>query len=135
MHRILVAAAAPKGWAEFAKALTENGEVQLAWVESGAAALADAMRHPPVCVVIGEGLTDMDALELVRRLMSVNAMICTAVQSGLAAEEFHAASEGLGVLMQIPPRPGTQHAGALLSGLRRIGMLSAGRPGRRPTDS
>ena len=126
MHRILLAAPNPKPWAAFADALVESRNIQLAWARTGAAALSDVMRHPPLCVVVDDPLPDMSALEMVRRLLTVNAMVSTAVRSGLAAEDFHEASEGLGVLLQIPPTPGREHAGHLLAGLERIGMLTPG---------
>ncbi len=88
--------------------------------------MSDVTRHPPLCVVVDDTLPDMNALELLRRLLTVNAMISTAVQSGLAAEEFHEASEGLGVLLQIPSAPGKEHAADLLASLERIGMLTPG---------
>ena len=123
MHRILVAAPDPKPWAEFADALIGNQEIQLAWVRTGAAALSDVMRHPPLCVVVDDSLPDMGALELVRRLLTVNAMISTAVVSGLGGDEFHEASEGLGILYQIPPAPGKTHAEDLITRLQRIGVF------------
>jgi DNA-binding response OmpR family regulator len=124
MHRILVVTPDPKAWAAFAAALIENHDIQLAWAESGAAALGDVTRHPPLCVVVNESLPDMSALDLVRRLATVNAMVNTAVASGLADQDFHEASEGLGVLLRIPPAPGKVHAEALLARLERIGMLT-----------
>jgi CheY-like chemotaxis protein len=124
MHRILVVAPDPKPWAAFAEALIGNRAIQLAWAKTGADALSDVLRHPPLCVVADDPLPDMDALMLVRRLLTVNAMISTAVRSGLAAEDFHAASEGLGVLLQIPSAPAKEHAAELLAALERIGVLT-----------
>lgn len=126
MHRILVVTPDQKPWAAFAEALIENRAIQLAWARTGTAALSDVTRHPPLCVVVDDTLPDMNALELLRRLLGVNAMISTAVRSGLAAEEFHEASEGLGVLLQIPPAPGKEHAADLLASLERIGVLTPG---------
>jgi DNA-binding response OmpR family regulator len=123
MHRILVVTPEPKPWVDFANTLIANREIQLAWVQTGAAALSDVIRHPPLCVVVDESLPDMSALELVRRLLTVNAMINTAVVSGLGADEFHEASEGLGILCQIKPPAGKTHAEDLFTRLQRVGVF------------
>jgi DNA-binding response OmpR family regulator len=124
MHRILVVTPDPKPWAEFADALTESREIQLAWSQTGADALADVIRRPPLCVVVDDALPDLSPLELVRRLLTINAMVSTAVLSGMEGDEFHEASEGLGVLLQIPPAPKKAHAEDLLARLQRIGVFT-----------
>ena len=48
----------------------------------------------------------------------VNAMVNTAVVSPLSDEEFHEASEGLGILGRLPNEPGMNDAGELLRKLQ-----------------
>ncbi len=120
MNRILLASADRSRLKDFADAMAANPEILIAWADSGAAALADVKTHPPLAVVVDESLPDMDGLELVRRLLPINAMAYTAVISELPAERFHEISEGLGVLAQLPPRPTPTHATELFDRLKRL---------------
>lgn len=120
MNRILIATAERSRLTKFADAMAVDPEIRVAWADSGTAALADATAHPPLAVIVDESLPDMEGLELVRRLLPINAMIFTAVVSGLPAKRFHEDSEGLGVLAQLPPRPTPSHAAELLGRLKRL---------------
>lgn len=112
----------------FAKALAADPVFELQWADSGKSAIAAAGAHPPVLAVIDETLGDMSGLDLVRRLLSVNALINTAVLSGLDPETFHETSEGLGVLAHLPLIPGPEQAGDLVARLKRITAMVAGPP-------
>jgi DNA-binding response OmpR family regulator len=120
MNRILLATVDRDRLKELAEAMAAGGEVQIAWADSGAAALADVVTHPPLAVIVDATLPDMEGLELVRRLLPINAMVHTAVISELPAERFHEVSEGLGVLGRLPPKPTAAQAAELLGRLRRL---------------
>lgn len=120
MNRILLATVDRARLKEFAEAMATGGEVQIAWADSGTGALADVMAHPPLAVIVDVSLPDMVGLELVRRLLPINAMIHTAVISELPEERFHEMSEGLGVLAQLPSRPTAAQATELLGRLKRL---------------
>ena len=47
-------------------------------------------------------------------------MINCAVVSTLSSADFHEASEGLGILMQLPAEPGKKEADQLLEHLKKI---------------
>lgn len=133
MNRILFATVDRARLKEFAGAMAAGGEVEIAWADSGAAALADVMTQPPLAVIVDATLPDMDGLELVRRLLPINAMIYTAVISDLPAERFHEASEGLGVLAQLPPQPTPAQATELLGRLKRLSRGFTLSTGTTPT--
>ena len=59
-------------------------------------------------VVVGEELTDMRPVELVANLVRIRPTINCAMVSALGHDEFHEATEGLGVLMQLPPNPAAE---------------------------
>jgi DNA-binding NtrC family response regulator len=124
-HRILVVTSDPKRLAIFANSLTASQEVHVAWTDSGAAALSDVRQHPPLGVIVDENLPDMPGLELVRRLLPVNAMINTAVISSLPEAAFHEISEGLGILTQLPLIPSESQARELLTRLKRLHVAPA----------
>ena len=71
-------------------------------------------------VVAGEALEDMSGLDLIRKTIALNPMINSAVVSTLAADAFHDASEGLGVLMPISPTAGSVQATELLHRLQAV---------------
>lgn len=128
MHRILIVTPHRKSLDAFAGYLEESIDVQVAWAESGQAAIADVMKHPPLGVVIDENLLDMPGLDLVRLLLPINALINTVVISELPHEAFHEASEGLGVMAQLPPQPTPEDARSLLERLKRMASVTIAQP-------
>jgi DNA-binding NarL/FixJ family response regulator len=118
--RIVLATARPQALQAFAAALSSNPEVQLEYAGSGAEALKAVRALPPQLVIIDHNLGDAEPLELVQKLLRVNAMVNTAVVSPLSEEKFHEASEGLGVLGRLPDTPGEAAAAELLDKLRMV---------------
>jgi DNA-binding NarL/FixJ family response regulator len=74
-------------------------------------------------VIVDEQLGDMDGIVFVKQLVKINPLINTAIVSARTPEEFHEATEGLGVLMQLPREPGQKDAETLLAILLKIGIL------------
>jgi DNA-binding NarL/FixJ family response regulator len=120
MLRIVLATTRPEALQAFAVALSSDPEVQLENVVSGAEALEAARTAAPHLVIIDADLPDTAPLDLVQKLVMVNAMVNTAVVSPLSDEEFHEASEGLGILGRLPNEPGLSDAGELLLKLRTV---------------
>ena len=125
MLKVLVASANKEPFSDFTSALAELGDVELAWADSGKAALDMASTTPVDLVVADQTLGDMTGLELAGKLLSVSPMINCAAVSNLSSEAFHEASEGLGVLAQLPLKPDRKHAEELLQRLKHIKDLSA----------
>ncbi|MBL7177905.1 MAG: response regulator [Desulfobacteraceae bacterium] len=109
----------------FASALLEHGDVDLSWAESGEKALDIASEIAIDLAVTDERLGDMTGLEFAGRLISVNPMINCASVSHLSPENFHEASEGLGLMAQLPVKPGNEDAKKLLQRLRQLKSLMA----------
>ncbi len=120
MLDIILATARPEAMPAFVKALSSATEVHLKRVHSGTEALAAVRTSCPHLVIVDADLPDTDPLDLVQRLLLVNAMVNTAVISPLSEEEFHEKSEGLGVLVRLPVEPGSGDAADLLHKLRKI---------------
>ena len=95
------------------------------WAASGNQALKAIEKQTVDLVVTDERLGDMTGLELVGRLVAVNPMINSAAVSSLSKEAYHEASEGLGILMQLPPSPGRADAKRLMAHLNQILGLTA----------
>ncbi|MBU4191068.1 MAG: response regulator, partial [Proteobacteria bacterium] len=120
MLHIVLATNRPKAMQAFAAALSANPAVNLQRFISGAEALEAARTTAPHLVIIDADLPDTAPLELVQKLLMVNAMVNTAVVSPLSEEEFNEASEGLGVLGRLPNEPGESDAADLLHKLRTV---------------
>jgi DNA-binding response OmpR family regulator len=120
MLKILLVSPARDHLSVFAAALSSEAGVAVGWAESGKEALEIAGAERPHLVVIDDALADTAALDLVAQLLTLDAMMNTAVVSEVPPEEFHAASEGLGVMAQLPPHPGRENAAETLASLKRL---------------
>jgi two-component SAPR family response regulator len=105
---------------EIISALKGYGDIELEFCDSGEKALEMISRMAVDLVIADEGLGDMTGLELVKRILKINFMINFAVVSGLPHDEFHEASEGLGVMAQLPKRPGKKEAEEIMKTLKQI---------------
>jgi DNA-binding NarL/FixJ family response regulator len=120
MLHIVLATARPQAMQAFAAALASNPAVNLQQVISGAEALEAARTTGPQLMIIDADLPDTAPLDLVQKLLMVNAMVNTAVVSPLSDEEFHEASEGLGILSRLTEKPGESDAANLLGKLKSV---------------
>jgi DNA-binding response OmpR family regulator len=117
--RILIVTARAEAFGAFADTLRHK-DLEISFAATGAAALESARIAPPTLCVVDERLPDGTSFALVARLMAQNALIHTAVVSGLSAEDFHEAGEGLGILTALPPDPGPEAATALAATLATV---------------
>jgi DNA-binding NarL/FixJ family response regulator len=88
----------------------------------GQAALDAVLKMDVHLVVVDEDLGDMPGVELVRRLLGVNALIHSVLVSTESPEDFHEHTEGLGVLMALPKNCGAAEAVRLIEGLKGLAM-------------
>ncbi|WP_319524904.1 response regulator [uncultured Desulfosarcina sp.] len=98
----------------------EARDGSVAWATSGLDALERLKQTPADLVVVDENLDDMPGLTFVERLVAVNPMINCALVSSLSGKEYHDASEGLGILMQLPIEPDRGDAKQLMAHLNQI---------------
>jgi len=126
MIRLLLVTPYRKSLFELASALEKNHDVELTWTESGQKALDMLWETSVDLVVADKELGDMTGLEFAEKLLRINPMINCAVLSPLPSDEFHEASEGLGVLAQLPLRPAKADAEKLLKRLKTLKDLTAG---------
>jgi hypothetical protein len=102
---IVIASTRGQGLGPFLAPLKRLRGCNLVFTPTGSATLEIVRTGAPSFVIVDEGLPDTATLDLVTEIMKVNAMVNTAVVSPLPEEEFHEASEGLGILAAIPPTP------------------------------
>jgi len=124
MYKLLLVTTNKDSLSDLASALLTHGDVDLFWANSGEAALNMISTTPVDLLVTEEKLTDMTGLELANRLLHVNPTINCAAVSPLSHEDFHEASEGLGLLAQLPLQPGAEQSERLLQVLSELKNLS-----------
>ena len=122
MHQVVIVSADVQRLTDFAAVFTSSG-FEVVWEESGADALQRVQQSRPLLVILDEHLEDMTAWEAIRRLLSIDAAVNTAVVSRLDSEKFHSVSEGLGVMAHIPFSPTKLSAMEVIEVLRRITRL------------
>ena len=126
MIRLLLVSPNRNALLELASAMEKYDDVELTWIDSGQKALNKLTETSADLVVTDKELGDMTGLKFAEKLLRVNPMINCAVLSSLPSDEFHEASEGLGIFAQLPLRPGKADAEKLLNGLRKLKDLTAG---------
>ncbi|MGB2688054.1 MAG: response regulator [Desulfobacterales bacterium] len=126
MIKMLLVTSEREPFSEFATVLKKKDDVELTWAASGQEALEAISGNPVDLVIVNENIGDMTGIEFMKKLLPINPMINSAAVSPLPSEEFHEASEGLGVLVQLPVDPGEFEAEDLLKRLKNLKNLTAG---------
>jgi len=88
--------------------------------ESGTRALELVGSIKPDLVVLDGNLPDYNAMTLIREIVTLDAMINTAVITRMTGKEFHEKSEGLGVLQALPENPGSEDARKLILNMETL---------------
>ncbi len=101
-------------FSQLTSVLTEN-DMEVVWAESGNSAISIVSERSFDIVIVDETLSDMTGLMIAKAIIAKNPMLNLAVVSGLSSQDFHEASEGLGILMQLPPSPTKSDAEKLLA--------------------
>lgn len=103
--------------------LRREQAIELVPAATGAAGLAALKDKAIDLVIVDAQFDDMDGIAFLNQLVKINPMVNTALVSSLSADDFHEATEGLGVLMQLPLQPREIDGEALLATLKKIGAL------------
>lgn len=120
MIDILIIRSDKDSLSDFTSAMEKYENISMSGAKSGAEALEMVSSGSFHLVITDETLEDMTGLALARKLVMTNPMINCAVISSLSHEDFHEASEGLGLLDQLPAVPGKKEAEELLKSLKNI---------------
>lgn len=123
MPRILFVADDTEALGELARGFASESAIEIDWVHDERSALDRVARRAPDLVVVDETVGGTSGLALIRQMLGVNAFVQTAAVSRLSTEAFHEASEGLGIMQQLPGVPGREEARRLLDSLRGMRLL------------
>ena len=102
---------------------TYHPGIELVTVAGGGTGLQWLTENSADVVIVDEQLGDMSGIDFVKQLVKKNPLINTAIVSQLNEEDFHHATEGLGVLMKLPFNPPAESAEQLFAILKKIGAL------------
>ena len=90
------------------------------WADTCESALAASEAGPLDLMVVDERVEGADGLECIKKMVTRNPFLNCAAVGTRSPEDFHEASEGLGVLMQLPPAPTQADARKLIDHLSAI---------------
>ncbi len=110
MGTIIVVSPQVEKWGAFGAELGNRCQMDVIEARAGAEAIGVARAKTPVAMVVDQDLGDMSGIALVRKLIQINAMINIALVSDQPEEAFHEETEGLGILMKLPPIPDARAA-------------------------
>jgi two-component SAPR family response regulator len=120
MINVLLISNEDGAFAKLKSGMRRYGKVKLYQAKTSGEALEVISVGAIDLVVTDEKIADMTGLGFAEKLVSVNPMVNCAVISPLSSREFHKASEGLGILAQLPVRPGMEEASILLERLEDV---------------
>jgi DNA-binding NtrC family response regulator len=125
MLSILLVGKDPHMLATFAAELARKENITVRRAASGKEAWRILGQERVQVVVTDEQLADSAALPFVVELTRRYPLVNCAMVSPLAAKDFHEATEGLGVFMQLPVNPGAVEVAEMLRILESIDALMA----------
>lgn len=120
MKKILIITEHADKFQKLAKGLTADAVSRVVWADSVSDA-SNAASGGVDLIVIDETLSGRPGLSIAKDMIRVSALSQLAIVSTLSAEEFHEASEGLGVLAALPPEPDAADAIRLLDAMKAVG--------------
>jgi DNA-binding NarL/FixJ family response regulator len=126
MFKLLLVSKTRETLSDFISALKENGSNEVLYSGSGEEAIKMLKQKSFDLVITDEDVGDMSGLEFARKLIKVSPLTNCVAVSSLSEEEFHEASEGLGLMTHLPMNPGRAEAETLLKTLRQIKGLESG---------
>jgi hypothetical protein len=121
MKKILIITQHADKFTKLAKGLSagKTNDNDIVWADSVATARPAAFGLVDM-IIIDENLDGQSGLSIAKDMIRVNALAHLALVTTLAPEEFHEASEGLGVLAGLPPHPDEKDAERLLNALAAL---------------
>ncbi len=126
MIRILIVSSENSFSASLFLILKDRNGVEVLRSESGNQGLSMVRDRDFHLVIADENLSDMTGLGFAKKLVSVNPIINQAIASSLSHDEFHEASEGLGILMALPLETMEVDVNRLMEQLRKIIWMDSG---------
>ncbi|OQW99305.1 MAG: hypothetical protein BWK74_02490 [Desulfobacteraceae bacterium A6] len=119
MKKILIITRQPGIFSGLAEGLSDKNTNDIRWADSLTAAQVAASSSIDL-IIIDEKVEGRTGPDIAKDMIRINAMANLALVSGLSPEKFHEASEGLGIMAQLPPCPDEKDAELLLNTLTAL---------------
>jgi len=116
MKKFMIITRQAGNFSRLAKRLNDATANELIWADSIATARTAASGSIDL-IIIDENVDGRPGKDIAMEMIRINAMANLALVSGLSPEEFHEATEGLGIMAQLPPCPDAKDAELLLNAL------------------
>jgi DNA-binding response OmpR family regulator len=123
MYEIVIVTSDRNRFSSLVQGLCAKSDCRILWENAMKSAGKRAVGKPPHLMIVDEEVDGFSNLEIARHIVMTNAMINLAVVSSLSHEDFHEASEGLGILVQLPPSPGEEDGSKLFETITQIVSL------------
>ena len=123
MLSVLLVGKDPHAFARFAFVLSQKEGITVQRAASGKEVWRVLDNRRVDVVVLDEELADAAALAFVHELIKKFPLINCAMVSSLSTKDFHEATEGLGIFMQLPVDPGAEAAAKLVQLVESIAAL------------
>lgn len=107
----------------FREVLGQHADIDLVENHDTTSALQMIKDAKVDAVAVGEQLADMSGIEFVEALVKVNPFVNTALSSSLSPGDYHEATEGQGVLVQLAVQPGKSDAELFVEKLKKVASL------------
>lgn len=114
MKKFLIITRQAGNFLRLAERLSDKNANEILWADSVKVAHAAAAGSIAL-IIIDEKVEGRSGPDIAKDMIRVNAMANLALVSSLSPEDFHEASEGLGIMAQLPPCPDEKDAERLLS--------------------
>ena len=108
---------------EFVIPLQEDNRIAVEYVTSAKDALGILSCRGAEVVIAAADLADSKGIELVQTIARTHPLVNIALMSSLSPEDFHEATEGLGLFMQISDNPGQAEGYQMITRLNSINTL------------
>lgn len=119
MKKFLIITRQAGNFSKLAEGLNDKNTNEIIWADSVTAAQAAASGSIDL-IIIDEKVDGRPGPDIAMEMIRINAMANLALVSGLSPEDFHEATEGLGIMAQLPPCPDAKDAERLLNALTAL---------------
>jgi hypothetical protein len=119
MKKFLIITQHAGNFSRLAEGLRKGTSNEIIWADSLTAAHSTAAGSIDL-IIIDDKIDGQSCMDIAKDMIRVNAMANLALVSSLATEEFHEASEGLGIMAQLPLNPDETNAELLLNALTAL---------------
>lgn len=122
MRRILIVTEAKESFQGALEDACSKGRCSATWANSLPAAVSAVKQRRPDLAIIDSRVGGQDGPSLCRRLLRKDAFVNMALVSDLSEDDFHEATEGLGLLGRLPANPTPSDLHFLLERLDEISL-------------